>query len=152
MKTLSITILFWALVGVLILPAGVNAESNDKLPNLVGTWVDNQYKVYLHTGHKIAKVEFRITEQDGPHFRGVNVWSHIDSGKPMTTKKGKLITHDEEPFIGIIGFDGKTITIVEQDDMGTMHGELIGNDTIRLVYGEPGSNAMVFRLELKRKP
>lgn len=151
MKTLWTTMLLCAALCVLIVPTGVKAESDDKFPNLVRNWVDNQYKVYLYTGHKLAKVEFRIKEQDGPHFRGVNVWNHVDSDKPLTTKDGKLITHDAEPFVGTVGFDGKSITIVEQGDMGIMHGELVGKDTMRLIYGEPGSNAMVFRLELKRK-
>ncbi len=68
----------------------------------------------------------------------------------MTTKKGKIITEDEEPFIGVVGFENKSITIVEHDDMGTITGQLIDRDTMQLIYGEPGSNAMVFRLELKR--
>jgi hypothetical protein len=76
----------------------------------------------------------------------------VDNGKPLTTKNGKLITGDTEPFVGVIGFDGKSITIAEQDDTGVLHGKLVGKDTMLLIYEEPGANAMVFRLELKRKP
>ncbi len=70
----------------------------------------------------------------------------------MTMKKGQLITEDKEPFIGVIGFDGKSITIVERDDMGTITGQLTDRDTMQLIYGESGSNAIVFRMELKRQP
>jgi hypothetical protein len=149
-RTLFTTMVLCAAFSVLIAPTVRGAESSPEIPNLVGSWV-GEYKVYLHTGQKMASAELRITEQDGPHFRGVNAWKDAAGGKPMTTKKGKLITQDSEPFVGIIGFDGKSITIVEQDDMGTLHGELEGKDTMRLIYGEPGSNAMVFRMVLKRK-
>jgi hypothetical protein len=137
---------------ILVVPSTVKAESPQEFPNMVGNWVDNEYKVYLYTGFKMAQVEFRIKEQDGPHFRGVHVWKHVDNGKPLTTKNGKLITGDTEPFVGVIGFDGKSITIAEQDDTGVLHGKLVGKDTMLLIYEEPGANAMVFRLELKRKP
>jgi len=137
---------------ILVVPSSLKAGSQLKFVNMVGNWVDNEYKVYLHTGHKIGRIEFHIKEQDGPHFRGFHVWEHIDKGKPLTTKNGKFITGDKEPFVGIIGFDGKSITIAEQDDTGVLHGELVGENTMLLIYEEPGSNAMVFRLELKRKP
>ncbi len=137
---------------VLVFPLGLQAKTPQKFTNLVGNWVDNDYKVYLYTGQKKGQIEFRIKEQDGPHFRGVHIWKHVDKGKPLTTKKGKFITGDREPFVGVIGFDGESITIAEQDDTGVLHGKLVGKDTMLLIYEEPGSNAMVFRLELKRMP
>jgi len=137
---------------ILVTPSSLKAESSQEFPNMVGNWGDDEYKVYLYTGSKIGQIEFQIKEQDGPHFRGVHVWKHVDSGKPLTTKNGNLITGDTEPFVGVIGFDGKSITIAEQDDTGVLHGMLTGDDTMQLIYEEPGPNAMVFRLELKRKP
>lgn len=151
MKTLRVILLVIAMIGFLSTPVGLLAQSKQEVPDLKGNWV-GEYKVYLRHGHKMAVAEFRIEQQDGPHFRGINSWQHVDSGKPMTMKKGKLITKDEEPFIGVIGFDGNSITIVEHDDMGTITGHLVDSDTMQLIYGEPGSNAMVFRMELKRKP
>ena len=152
METFYRLLLFSVALFTLVVPSSLKAGSPRQLPNLVGSWVDNEYKVYLHTGHKIGRIEFQIKEQDGPHFRGVHIWEHVDSNKPLTTKNGKFITGDKEPFVGIIGFDGQSITIAEQDDGGVLHGKLVGKDTIQLIYEESGSNAMVFRLELKRKP
>jgi hypothetical protein len=152
MATLNRFMMACAVLCILVVPSNLKAESHQKFPNMVGNWVDNEYKVYLYTGSKIGQIVFHIKEQDGPYFRGVHVWKHIDKGKPMTTKKGKLITGDTEPFVGIIGFDGKSITIAEQDDTGVLHGKLIGKDTMELIYEEPGSNAMVIRYVLKKKP
>lgn len=151
MKIFRKIVLFGVMFGLLTTPIGLLAKSKQEYPDLNGNWV-GEYKVYLRHGHKMAVAEFRIDQQDGPHFRGINAWRHVDSGKPMTMKKGQLITEDEEPFIGVIGFDGKSITIVEHDDMGTITGQLVDRDTMQLIYGEPGSNAMIFRLELKRQP
>ncbi|MCP4341077.1 MAG: hypothetical protein GY799_19860 [Desulfobulbaceae bacterium] len=151
MKFFRKIVLLGVMIGILTTPISLLAQSKQEYPDLNGNWV-GEYKVYLHHGHKMAVAEFRIAQQDGPHFRGINAWRHVDSGKPMTIKKGKLITEDEEPFIGVIGFDLKSITIVEHDDMGTITGQLVDRDTMQLIYGEPGSNAMVFQLELKRKP
>ncbi len=151
MKLFRKIVLLGVMIGILTTPIGLLAKSKQEYPDLNGNWV-GEYKVYLRHGHKMAVAEFRIDQQDGPHFRGINAWRHVDSGKAMTVKKDQLITEDEEPFIGVIGFDGKSITIVEHDDMGTITGQLIDRDTMQLIYGEPGSNAMVFRMELKRKP
>jgi hypothetical protein len=136
----------------LVVPAGLKAKSDQEFPNTVGTWVDNHYKATFYTGSKIGRNEFRIKEQDGPYFRGVHQWKQTDGGKPLTTKKGKLITEDTEPFVGVIGFDGESISMAEQDDTGLLHGKLVAKDTMLLIYEEPGSNALVMRLELKRKP
>jgi hypothetical protein len=140
-----------AVLCILAAPSSLKAASHQKFPNMVGDWTDNEYKVYLYTGTKIGQIVFHIKEQEGPYFRGEHVWKHIDKGKPLTTKNGKYITHDTEPFVGVIGFDGKSITIAEQDDGGLLHGELTGKNTMHLIYEEPGSNAMVILYELKRK-
>ncbi|MCX2979236.1 hypothetical protein [Candidatus Marimicrobium litorale] len=148
---------FLSAATIIIATMGVpmNAEQQapdpiDGLPDLRGNWVGT-YKVYLHGGHKMAEAEFRIVEQDGPYFRGKNAWRHVDKKQPMTTKIGKLISQDEEPFVGVIGFNNTSISIAEQDDMGALGGQLVNRDTMQLIYSEPGANAMVFRIELKRK-
>jgi hypothetical protein len=136
---------------ILVVPTGLKAESPQKFPNVVGTWVDNHYKAYFYTGPQIGRNEFRIKEQDGPYFKGVHQWKQGD-GKPLAMKKGKPINADTEPLVGVIGFDGESITMAEQDDTGVLHGKLVGKDTMLLIYEEPGSNAVVIRLELKREP
>jgi hypothetical protein len=151
MRSLCRIIVICSALCILIVPTGLKAESSGESPNLIGKWV-GEYKAYFYAGSRITQVELRINQQDGPYFKGVNAWKHVDHGKPLTAKKGKPLTEDAEPVVGIIGFDGKSITIVEQDDLGTLHAELVGKDTMRLIYGEPGSHAAVFRVVLKRKP
>ena len=38
----------------------------------------------------------------------------------------------------MIGFDNRTIYIVEHDDHGQLHAQLVDSDTMEVVYVEPG--------------
>ena len=147
---LSATTIFLATMGSAINAEQQSPDPIDVLPDLLGNWVGT-YKVYLDGGHKLAEAEFRIVEQDGPYFKGINAWRHIDKKQPMATKAGELISQDEERFVGVIGFNNTSASIAEQDDIGTLGGHLVNRDTMQLIYSEPGANAMVFRVELKRK-
>ena len=137
---------------ILLVPVGLKAESDQKYPNLVGTWVDKQYEAEFYAGPQFGWNEFRIQEQDGPYFKGFHHWKQGGGDKPLAIKKGKAIDEDTEPLVGVIGFDGESITMAEQDDTGVLHGKLVGKDLMLLIYEEPGSNAVVIRLELKRAP
>ncbi len=130
-------------------------EGTDSLPNLVGTWSGVEGKAYLkaffHEGHRVGGIELRITEQDGAYFRGVNAWEHTDAKEALTEFEGKRIASAEEPFVGVIGWDGKTLYIAEHGDTGYIHAYLEGPDTMKAVYTESGPNALVIRFSLKRK-
>ena len=140
------------LVGILFSTAtDLAADPSESFPNLIGKWIAEN-TVYLHTGQKTVRSVFDITEQNGPHFRGFHRWNDTHGGKAMATKKGKYISGDSEPIVGVIGFDGKSITIVEKDDLGTLRGKLIDTNTMQMISSEPGDNAMVVRMPLKRKP
>ena len=88
---LSATTIFLATMGSAINAEQQSPDPIDVLPDLLGNWVGT-YKVYLDGGHKLAEAEFRIVEQDGPYFKGINAWRHIDKKQPMATKAGELIS------------------------------------------------------------
>ncbi len=64
-------VLLGIMIGILTTPIGLLAQLKQEYPALNGNWV-GEYKVYLRHGHKMAVAEFRIDQQDGPHFRGIN--------------------------------------------------------------------------------
>ncbi len=93
MKFFYKIVLFMVMIGILTTPISLLAQSKQEYPDLTGNWV-GEYKVYLRHWHKMAVAEFRINQQDGPHFRGINAWRHVNSGIPMTVKKSQLISED----------------------------------------------------------
>jgi len=142
------------LVGVAALicvTALVNAD-DAAIPNLKGTWT-GEYEAYFRTESTKAKVTLEITEQTGVGFRGFNIWHHLrDKNKPLAIQRGKPVTSDKEPIIGVVGFDGKSAHIVEHGDGGWIEAELVGPDTMRVIYRETGDNALIYRTELTRQP
>ena len=123
------------------------------IPNLKGVWA-GEYEAYFHAGMTKARVEIEITEQTGAGFKGSNSWQHHlgDKTKPLAVQKGKPATSDKEPIMGVVGFDGKTLYIIEQGDGGRIDAELVGPDTMRVIYSESGDNALVYRTQLTRQP
>lgn len=130
--------------------AAMAGEDGKSLPNLVGTWTGVS-KSFFTNGARQATRELKITEQDGPYFRGIWSWKNIDKGEALGEVGGKRVTEANEPVVGVIGFDGKTIHVAEKDDWGRLYIRLKDPNTIQLIYAEVGPAAKVTRCELKRK-
>jgi hypothetical protein len=71
-----------------------------------------------------VQITYAITGQDGRRF-----WGTISS------RLG------EEPIMGVIGFDGKTI--VARDDDGLYQGNIIDRDTIDVIYSHANKKSVV---------
>jgi hypothetical protein len=105
------------------------AQDAPQLPDLKGRWVGTGESVVmgnpLHHGGdaasrdkpRLSAVEFTYTikGQDGRRFWGTS-----------TSQR------NTEPIIGVIGFDGKTLTM--QDSDGTIEGTIVDTDTIEFIY------------------
>ena len=144
----------WIIMVVLSLMSGsaaLHAEGNKPPPNLVGTWHCAELKAYFHKGSRLSTDGLRVTEQDGAYFRGVHFWEHPEKKEAVAHVGGKPVTKASEPIMGVIGFDGKTIYIVEHDDTGVFHCRLTDPDTIEVVYVEAGFAAAIGRYIWKRK-
>jgi hypothetical protein len=127
------------------------AEDPGKLlPNLVGTWVTTVTGHSLKGAHKLL-AEMKITSKNGAHFKGVHSWEHVEKQKLTFNVGGKDKSKAAEPVLGIIGFDGKAIYIVEHGDWGVFHWRLVDPDTIESVYLESGPHAAISRAIYKRK-
>ncbi len=120
-------------------PAGiVAAQDTAQLPDLKGRWVGTSEAVVLgnvphysddaasHSKPRVSAVEFTLTieGQDGRRFWGT-----------LTSQR------DQEPWIGVIGFDGKTI--FAQDSDGSIQGALVDRDTMEIVYRHSTANSVL---------
>jgi len=124
----------------------VAAQDAAQLPDLKGRWVGTSEAVVLgnaphHGGDagsqnkpRLSAAEFTITieGQDGRRF-----WGTIVS-------KG-----NQEPLLGVIGFDGKTIQM--QDSDGSSQAVIVDRDTIEAIYHHTGGSLVVAVNRFKRQ-
>jgi len=98
------------------------------VPDLTGTWTGPMQGYDQGTGfsdYADLGVMMNITEQKGRVFAGDIVFT--TNGTPSVSG-----------FAGVIGRDGRTLSITEQAG-GYCTGEIVGEDEIELVYMEDGS-------------
>jgi hypothetical protein len=79
-----------------------------------------------------VQFDFNVVGQDGRRFWGT-----------VTSKTG------QEPLIGVIAFDGKTI--IAEDTDGTVQGRMVDADTIDIVYYHTGTSTVVAANRMKRQ-
>lgn len=139
------------LCSLLACSAAMAGDDREPMPNLVGTWICEELKAFFHKGSRQSTDGLRVTEQDGAYFRGIHFWEHPEKKDALAHVGGKPTTKATEPIVGVIGFDRKTIYIVEHGDWGVFHGRLVGPDTIEVVYVESGPAAAIGRYIWKRK-
>jgi hypothetical protein len=96
------------------------------IPDLRGLWRTTAHEGITTGSRHFPKADaapqyvsgqftMEITEQDGRRFMGV-----------------KRSSRHEERFMGVIGYDGATVHILE--DEGTFHGRLLPDGTMELIY------------------
>ncbi len=124
-----------ALVVVLGGAGGAIAQDAGGLPDLKGRWVGTSEAVVLgstdyHPGDPAsprassAEITLTIEAQDGRRF-----W-----GKAASRQS-------EEPILGVIGHDGKTILWQSSD--GASKGIIVDPDTIEIVYSHATQSGLV---------
>lgn len=133
-----------ALALALSITACKPAAQGDTLLDLKGRWVGTSESIVrgnaLHHSAQGAseplrdnvEFTFAITGQDGRRFWGT-----------VSSKGG------QEPLIGVIALDGKTIVAGDTD--GTLQGNIIDPDTIDLVYHHTGQSTVVAANRIKRQ-
>lgn len=109
-------------------------------PSLIGTWKSIHY-TQSSRGITTIDVELVIDEQVGGLFNGRVTWQLLKIGE-----------RGVEDILGVIGWDNKTITIVNVNDTGYTHGYLVNNVTIEHIYFESGNNAVVSRGVWRKQP
>jgi hypothetical protein len=118
--------------------------SAEEPPSMMGVWRAVQPS-QTGKGFTTIEVEFRFTEQKGPLFRGTYVWrlpKSIDVQMNDGTKTG---WSGEERVLGVIGYDNRSVTLVDDGDTGQFQGRLVNDNVMELVYFEPGQHAAISR-------
>lgn len=151
LRVLTIVLAF-TLIHIAVIPAASNAEDSAVTPpDLKGVWKGTAEVYYPDTTKKLT-TELRVTEQDGWYIKGVRHWKLLDvTGKPIGHVMEKAVNEADEPFLGVVGFDGKKINFVEVGDWGSMKGNLAGGNQLELIYTESGDHPLVFRAVLTRE-
>lgn len=134
------------LASILVITANARAAvaQDNSLISLKGHWVGTSESIVrgkaLHHAtpdaakHLLGNVrfDFAIAGQEGRRFWGT-----------VTSKTG------EEPIIGVIALDGKTI--VAHDNDGLLQGVIVDADTIDLVYSHTGPSTVVAANRIRRQ-
>lgn len=127
------------------------AQDTSTPPDLKGVWKGTA-DVYYQDVTKKLTTELRVTGQEGWYFKGVRHWKLINvSGKPIGYVMDKAVNEADEPYLGVIGFDGKEINLVEVGDWGSLKGSLVGSNQMQLIYTESGDHPLVFRTVLTKE-
>jgi hypothetical protein len=126
------------IAALVVLLGGVGsgvAQNTGSLPDLQGRWIGTSEAVVLgntnhHPGDPVrprtssAEITLTIEQQDGRRF-----W-------------GKAVSrHSEEPIIGVVGYDGRTILWQSSD--GASRGTLVDANTIEILYSHATPSGLV---------
>ncbi|BAH74120.1 hypothetical protein [Solidesulfovibrio magneticus] len=111
------------LVVVLLAAAAAQAQA---VPDLVGTW-----KSVAHEGITTGSRHFPKNDS-GPHFVSSQFVLHIERQEGRRFVGVKSSPHHKETVMGVIGYDGSTIHILE--DEGSFTGKLLPDGSLELVY------------------
>ena len=127
------------LVGIVLLILPAAAVQAQEMPDLIGSW-SGKYRaaVYDDGVFEIGEetTTLVIEKQDGEFFVGAAVWEMNEEYKGTSDIGEKPATGGREAFIGLIGIDGKEITMAEVEDTGIYRGQLLDNDRLLLTYIE----------------
>lgn len=144
----------FSLALVLCTVATNRSHAESPIPNLIGTWeaVDGGMHFWHGRGLQVGdnhQLSIEIDEQSGPYFSGKmtyrnppDVQGHDGSG---------LVVESSEEFVGVIHWDGQTITFADTPDTGLWHATLVDENTLAATTVESGEHAVAGRFLLKRQ-
>lgn len=110
-----------------------NAQAEENIPNLIGTWEGVNKTISEKKGYKTREKTIHITEQKDRRFKG-----HV-------TYSGRKFN-----FFGIIYPDNLSFTWVSKGSRGFNHGRILTKDKIAACYVEAGIDATAGCATLKK--
>ena len=116
-----------AAVLLVVLLAAVAAQAQAQtVPDLVGVW-----KSVAHEGLTTGSRHFPKNDP-GPHFVSSQFALHIERQEGRRFVGVKSSPHHKETVMGVIGYDGSTIHILEEE--GSFAGKLLPDGSLELIY------------------
>ena len=121
-------------------------------PDLTGTWeiVRSEGAFVTEFVGTLPRAQIIIEEQRGAVFIGVIEYELADE-QPDFHDGNAPVRMAKEPFTGLIGWDNRSLTMVERGDTSVWNGSLLNAETMAVVYFEPGEHAFIARQILVRK-
>ncbi|MEM6503841.1 MAG: hypothetical protein AAF711_00090 [Planctomycetota bacterium] len=144
--------LFFTILIILLLASN---SALAETPDLTGTWRVESGFLRTHAGETIDFSEasdafMTITDQEGPVFSGNYGWRHPDTMQDL--HDGETTTNEaNEAFVGVVHFDGQTITIADHPDSTVYIGRLVEENRMELIAYESGANAFASRAIMIRE-
>ena len=68
-----------------------------------------------------------------------------------TNAEGKTVKADTQQVIGMIDYETGKFIMVQTEENGTIHGELLSDGRIRIIRSQPGPNPVVIQTTLIRQ-
>jgi hypothetical protein len=118
--------------------------SAEESPSMIGVW-RTVHPAQANKGFTTIEHEFRFTEQKGPLFKGTYVWRLPKSIDVQMNDGAKTGWSGEERVMGVIGWDNRSVTLVDDGDAGQYLGRLVNDSVMELIYFEPGPHAAISR-------
>lgn len=109
------------------------AQAEENIPNLIGTWDGKNKTISEKKGYKTKKKTIYITEQKDRRFKGHVIYS------------GRKIN-----FFGVVYPDNISFTWVSKGSRGYNHGRILTKDKIAACYVEAGIGATAGCATLKK--
>ena len=116
-----------------------------KVPDVKGTWIGTGEAVVLGNAPHHAPVP----ATDRPRLSQVEFTMNVEGQSGRRFWGTVASAGAQEPLIGVISFDGKTVYMRDSD--GATEGVLVDRDTMDVVYGHSGTSMVVSANRFKRK-
>ncbi|MEP3475354.1 MAG: hypothetical protein ABJN57_03970 [Hyphomicrobiales bacterium] len=128
--SLCLTFIFTAILTEMSLN---QAQAEENIPNLIGTWDGENKTISEKKGYKTRNKTIHITEQKDRRFKG-----HV-------TYSGRKFN-----FLGVIYPDNQSFTWVSKGSRGYNHGRILSKVKIAACYVEAGIDATAGCATLKK--
>lgn len=140
----------FACAAALLNPVVAQAET----PDLVGLWecggTDTVFRQGQWATTKNTVIE--ITEQRGALFIGFNRWELPSDSDASGHYDGKLTPGASVTFLGAVDTSDNSLTMVSHSDTHNYKGELVDDNTLRLIMSESGEHAWIAINTCRRNP
>ncbi len=142
---------FLTILAAVSAPAMAQAQS---APDILGTWVSVTGEVGQWSGAldtmAPGTATLEIKEQFGGVFKGVVTYRNAPTGPEFEGAEG-VGFNQSEAILGVIDWDGSSITWVDHDDETVHRGRLVNDKTMEVIAFEAGAHAVVNRMILIRQ-
>lgn len=125
--------------------------------SLIGTWTGVvRGHVYhdntVNSGDATMTLVIESLDPTDGYLAGYHEWFLDDDHDGKPDHRGDVVRGARDNLIGMVGFDGRSLKLLETHDNGTFEGSLAADGTLQLIYTEVDHDeATVFKAVLTRQ-